>query len=209
MAVLARMRLSRKKSLLQELREQHTLQEGSSPCQDEDQWQLQKAVVGTVSGSFFSRGLICYDVWHQKQLQKISKYKNDPVPNRKENILCQKCTHCWYRRSECTCFSLSRHFKFPNTLSTGQISMICVIIASLFNYLFYTKILMKEGMPTCIQDFYTTYCFRVGQTPTNSARDRNMHLKSSYLSIRRNSFLHQTQKVLLYCHCFSFFLLCP
>ncbi|XP_074879043.1 evC complex member EVC isoform X3 [Buteo buteo] len=44
MAVLARMRLSRKKSLLQELREQHTLQEGSSPCQDEDQWQLQKAV---------------------------------------------------------------------------------------------------------------------------------------------------------------------
>ncbi|KFQ33775.1 Ellis-van Creveld syndrome protein, partial [Merops nubicus] len=44
MAVLARMRLSRKKSLLQELREQHTLQQGSSPCQDEDQWQLQKAV---------------------------------------------------------------------------------------------------------------------------------------------------------------------
>ncbi|KAM9661043.1 evC complex member EVC isoform 3-T3 [Morphnus guianensis] len=44
MAVLARMRLSRKKSLLQELRAQHTLQEGSSPCQDEDQWQLQKAV---------------------------------------------------------------------------------------------------------------------------------------------------------------------
>ncbi|NXO00286.1 EVC protein, partial [Rhinopomastus cyanomelas] len=44
MAVLTRMRLSRKKSLLQELREQHTLQKGSSPCQDEDQWQLQKAV---------------------------------------------------------------------------------------------------------------------------------------------------------------------
>ncbi|XP_010076317.1 PREDICTED: ellis-van Creveld syndrome protein-like, partial [Pterocles gutturalis] len=44
MAVLARMRLSRKKSLLQELREQHTSQKGSSPCQDEDQWQLQKAV---------------------------------------------------------------------------------------------------------------------------------------------------------------------
>ncbi|NWR59745.1 EVC protein, partial [Bucorvus abyssinicus] len=43
MAVLARMRLSRKKSLLQELREQHTLQKSSS-CQDEDQWQLQKAV---------------------------------------------------------------------------------------------------------------------------------------------------------------------
>ncbi|NXS59893.1 EVC protein, partial [Brachypteracias leptosomus] len=43
-AALARMRLSRKKSLLQELREQHTLQKGSSPCQDEDQWQLQKAV---------------------------------------------------------------------------------------------------------------------------------------------------------------------
>ncbi|NXG78086.1 EVC protein, partial [Baryphthengus martii] len=44
MAALVRMRLSRKKSLLQELREQHTLQKGSSPCQDEDQWQLQKAV---------------------------------------------------------------------------------------------------------------------------------------------------------------------
>ncbi|KAJ7403370.1 EvC ciliary complex subunit 1 [Pitangus sulphuratus] len=44
MAVLAHMRLSRKKSLLQELSEQHTLQKGSSPCQDEDQWQLQKAV---------------------------------------------------------------------------------------------------------------------------------------------------------------------
>ncbi|NXU87329.1 EVC protein, partial [Xiphorhynchus elegans] len=44
MAVLARMRLSRKKSLLWELSEQHTLQKGSSPCQDEDQWQLQKAV---------------------------------------------------------------------------------------------------------------------------------------------------------------------
>ncbi|XP_027542179.1 ellis-van Creveld syndrome protein isoform X4 [Neopelma chrysocephalum] len=44
MAALARMRLSRKKSLLQELSEQHTLQKGSSPCQDEDQWQLQKAV---------------------------------------------------------------------------------------------------------------------------------------------------------------------
>ncbi|XP_054679720.1 evC complex member EVC isoform X3 [Grus americana] len=44
MAALACMRLSRKKSLLQELREQHTLQKGSSPCQDEDQWQLQKAV---------------------------------------------------------------------------------------------------------------------------------------------------------------------
>ncbi|NWR27922.1 EVC protein, partial [Tachuris rubrigastra] len=44
MAALARMRLSRKKSLLQELNEQHTLQKESSPCQDEDQWQLQKAV---------------------------------------------------------------------------------------------------------------------------------------------------------------------
>ncbi|XP_074003618.1 evC complex member EVC [Numenius arquata] len=44
MAALARMKMSRKKSLLQELRVQHTLQKGSSPCQDEDQWQLQKAV---------------------------------------------------------------------------------------------------------------------------------------------------------------------
>ncbi|XP_066173344.1 evC complex member EVC isoform X3 [Sylvia atricapilla] len=44
MAALACMRLSRKKSSLQELREQHTLQKGSSLCQDEDQWQLQKAV---------------------------------------------------------------------------------------------------------------------------------------------------------------------
>ncbi|NXI50825.1 EVC protein, partial [Chloroceryle aenea] len=44
MAALAHMRLSRKKNLLQELREQHNLQKSSSPCQDEDQWQLQKAV---------------------------------------------------------------------------------------------------------------------------------------------------------------------
>ncbi|KAM4674804.1 evC complex member EVC isoform 3-T3 [Amazona ochrocephala] len=44
MAALACMRLSRKKSLLQELRQQHILQKGSSPCQDEDQWQLQKAL---------------------------------------------------------------------------------------------------------------------------------------------------------------------
>uniref|UniRef100_A0A8C3KW84 EvC ciliary complex subunit 1 n=1 Tax=Chrysolophus pictus TaxID=9089 RepID=A0A8C3KW84_CHRPC len=44
MAALTRMRMSRKKSLLQELREQHMLQKGSSACQDEDQWQLQKAV---------------------------------------------------------------------------------------------------------------------------------------------------------------------
>ncbi|XP_040411445.1 ellis-van Creveld syndrome protein isoform X1 [Cygnus olor] len=44
MAALACMRMSRKKSLLQELREQHILQKGSSHCQDEDQWQLQKAV---------------------------------------------------------------------------------------------------------------------------------------------------------------------
>ncbi|NXY40317.1 EVC protein, partial [Ceuthmochares aereus] len=43
-AALARMKLSRKKSLLQDLKEQHTLQKGLSPCQDEDQWQLQKAV---------------------------------------------------------------------------------------------------------------------------------------------------------------------
>ncbi|XP_071600079.1 evC complex member EVC isoform X1 [Heliangelus exortis] len=44
MGALACMRLTRKKSLLQELREQQILQKGSSPCQDEDQWQLQKAV---------------------------------------------------------------------------------------------------------------------------------------------------------------------
>ncbi|XP_051654490.1 evC complex member EVC isoform X5 [Manacus candei] len=58
MAALACMRLSRKKSLLQELSEQHTLQKGSSPCQDEDQWQLQKAVVRTVSRWIVSRGLM-------------------------------------------------------------------------------------------------------------------------------------------------------
>ncbi|NXL85893.1 EVC protein, partial [Alectura lathami] len=44
MAALTHMRMSRKKSLLQELREQHILQKGSSTCQDEDQLQLQKAV---------------------------------------------------------------------------------------------------------------------------------------------------------------------
>uniref|UniRef100_A0A8C6YQ15 EvC ciliary complex subunit 1 n=1 Tax=Nothoprocta perdicaria TaxID=30464 RepID=A0A8C6YQ15_NOTPE len=44
MATLARMRMSRKKGLLQELREQHVLQKSSSHCHDEDQWQLLKAV---------------------------------------------------------------------------------------------------------------------------------------------------------------------
>ncbi|XP_067412512.1 evC complex member EVC isoform X2 [Emydura macquarii macquarii] len=44
MATLTHMKMSQKKSLLQELREQHTLQKSSSHCQDEHQWQLQKAM---------------------------------------------------------------------------------------------------------------------------------------------------------------------
>ncbi|NXA45655.1 EVC protein, partial [Nothocercus julius] len=44
MATLMHMRMSRKKGLLQELREQHVLQKSSSHCHDEDQWQLLKAV---------------------------------------------------------------------------------------------------------------------------------------------------------------------
>ncbi|KGL72902.1 Ellis-van Creveld syndrome protein, partial [Tinamus guttatus] len=44
MATLTHMRMSRKKGLLQELREQHVLQKSSSHCHDEDQWQLLKAV---------------------------------------------------------------------------------------------------------------------------------------------------------------------
>ncbi|NXA31399.1 EVC protein, partial [Eudromia elegans] len=44
MAALARMRMARKKGLLQELREQHVLQRSSSHCHDEEQWQLLKAV---------------------------------------------------------------------------------------------------------------------------------------------------------------------
>ncbi|OXB72869.1 UNVERIFIED_CONTAM: hypothetical protein H355_005259, partial [Colinus virginianus] len=59
MAALTRMRMSRKKSLLQELREQHILQKSSSACQDEDQWQLQKAVVGTVSWRVLSGVIKC------------------------------------------------------------------------------------------------------------------------------------------------------
>jgi ellis van creveld syndrome protein 1 len=39
------MRLSGKKRLLQELREQHALEQGASPCLDEHQWQLLKALV--------------------------------------------------------------------------------------------------------------------------------------------------------------------
>ena len=42
---LAQMRLSGKKSLLQELREQHALEQGSSQCLDEHQWQLLRALV--------------------------------------------------------------------------------------------------------------------------------------------------------------------
>ncbi|XP_077670769.1 evC complex member EVC isoform X1 [Eretmochelys imbricata] len=44
MATLTHTKMSQKKSLLQELREQHTLQKSSSHCQDEHQWQLQKAM---------------------------------------------------------------------------------------------------------------------------------------------------------------------
>uniref|UniRef100_A0A8D0GR75 EvC ciliary complex subunit 1 n=1 Tax=Sphenodon punctatus TaxID=8508 RepID=A0A8D0GR75_SPHPU len=44
MATLAQMRMSRKKGLLQELREQHILHKSTSHCQDEHQWQLQKSV---------------------------------------------------------------------------------------------------------------------------------------------------------------------
>ncbi|KAM9237905.1 evC complex member EVC isoform 1-T1 [Dugong dugon] len=45
---LAQMRLSGKKSLLQELREQHALEQGSSQCLDEHQWQLLKALEARV-----------------------------------------------------------------------------------------------------------------------------------------------------------------
>ncbi|KAM5285875.1 evC complex member EVC isoform 2-T2 [Hipposideros larvatus] len=41
---LTQMRLSGKKSLLQELREQHALEQGSSQCLDEHQWQLLRAL---------------------------------------------------------------------------------------------------------------------------------------------------------------------
>ncbi|XP_074848575.1 evC complex member EVC isoform X3 [Carettochelys insculpta] len=44
MAILTHMKMSQKKSLLQELREQHALQQSSSHCQDEHHWQLQKAM---------------------------------------------------------------------------------------------------------------------------------------------------------------------
>ncbi|XP_053778343.1 evC complex member EVC isoform X3 [Desmodus rotundus] len=43
-ATLTQMRLSGKKSLLQELREQHALERGSSQCLDEHQWQLLRAL---------------------------------------------------------------------------------------------------------------------------------------------------------------------
>lgn len=45
LAALAQMRLSGEKRLLQELREQHVLEQGSSPCLDEHQWQLLEALV--------------------------------------------------------------------------------------------------------------------------------------------------------------------
>ncbi|XP_075400665.1 evC complex member EVC isoform X2 [Tenrec ecaudatus] len=45
---LARMRLSGKKSLLLELQEQHALEQGSSHCLDEHQWQLLKALEARV-----------------------------------------------------------------------------------------------------------------------------------------------------------------
>ncbi|XP_037384996.1 evC complex member EVC isoform X2 [Talpa occidentalis] len=45
---LTQMRLSGKKGLLQELREQHALEEGSSQCLDEHQWQLLRALEARV-----------------------------------------------------------------------------------------------------------------------------------------------------------------
>ncbi|XP_037685304.1 ellis-van Creveld syndrome protein isoform X2 [Choloepus didactylus] len=45
---LTRMRLSGKQSLLQELREQHALEQGSSQCLDEHQWQLLRALEARV-----------------------------------------------------------------------------------------------------------------------------------------------------------------
>ncbi|XP_066134856.1 evC complex member EVC isoform X1 [Saccopteryx bilineata] len=48
-AALTRMRLCGKKSLLQELREQHALEQGSSPCPDEHQWQLLRALEARVA----------------------------------------------------------------------------------------------------------------------------------------------------------------
>lgn len=44
---LAQMRLSGKKRLLQELREQLALEQGASPCLEEHQWQLLRALVRT------------------------------------------------------------------------------------------------------------------------------------------------------------------
>lgn len=49
-ATLTQMRLSGKKSLLQELREQHALERGSSQCLDEHQWQLLRALVSLPFG---------------------------------------------------------------------------------------------------------------------------------------------------------------
>lgn len=47
-ATLTHMRLSSKKRLLQELREQHALEQGSSQCLDEHQWQLLRALEARV-----------------------------------------------------------------------------------------------------------------------------------------------------------------
>ncbi|KAM6150885.1 evC complex member EVC isoform 1-T1 [Erethizon dorsatum] len=48
LVALVQMRLSGRKRLLQELREQHALEQGSSPCLDEHQWQLLKALEARV-----------------------------------------------------------------------------------------------------------------------------------------------------------------
>ncbi|XP_039087970.1 ellis-van Creveld syndrome protein isoform X2 [Hyaena hyaena] len=48
LTALTHMRLSGKKGLLQELREQHALEQGSSPCLEEHQWQLLRALEARV-----------------------------------------------------------------------------------------------------------------------------------------------------------------
>ncbi|MEE6523687.1 hypothetical protein FKM82_022698 [Ascaphus truei] len=45
MATLTQMKMSRKKILLQELQEQHTLEKSKWHCQDEVQWQFQNEMV--------------------------------------------------------------------------------------------------------------------------------------------------------------------
>ncbi|XP_058579108.1 evC complex member EVC isoform X3 [Neofelis nebulosa] len=70
---LTHMRLAGKKSLLQELREQHALEQGSSQCLDEHQWQLLRALEARVVEEASRLEDEAQQMWLQLQQQLLAE----------------------------------------------------------------------------------------------------------------------------------------